>query len=453
MGCAVGCARGGKKYKALGDQAPIDSKGQTARVQDHTEASPGDTIVEPFVQSESESWVRIPSHQSHETTSSTGSGPAPKSPSEALHEGLSTPGDVYAQGGYDLCVLSGPGAQAKPGKPLAEKDFDEKQLECAMYSTPTQHPSVICGPALDARLALEGAGIVCRKGRSLEVPNQDSVLFLRSGPLICCGLVDGFGTCGQWAANWVAQCTTSLLLSEVCLGKPLSGEPTVNSKMSISLPTDRTVGRIYNIVHDALVLRASEVGQDIRESGASLSLCMVDCQTREVLISWIGDAHCLIGQDDGTVEQNLTQVLSYNSGELVFDGQSSWTTMSSLKSLRGYTEETKKNLAKDLFQNPASNRRLGSQCLHEHGGSHTGLVRRYTLQEPPEGVSQFLLCATNGIWDALDGPEVASATVASTCRENPDRAVQNLCQKAKENWNADEDDEETDDMSVILVWL
>mmetsp|Transcript_39940 Transcript_39940/g.72835 ORF Transcript_39940/g.72835 Transcript_39940/m.72835 type:complete len:430 (+) Transcript_39940:80-1369(+) len=429
MGCAGSVGKKKKKYQAAGPENSTYAV-ELQTVLTVQVSGDGSTGSKDFV-----------SQKSDDTLSS---GPPPKGPAQILHEGLLRVEDVWAQGQYDLCLLS------REGKTIAEREFEEKALQCAERQAGSEAYRLLSGTTLLSRMLLESAGIVCRKGRCREVPNQDSVLYLRSGSVICCGLADGFGACGSWASDWVVQCAMSLLLSEVCRAQQ-PGETPVNCQDPATLPSNYTMSRIYHIVHDALVKRAGAIGEDIGESGASLSLCLLDLQSREVVTAWIGDAHCIVGQADGSIEEVLTQV-DYES-ERESSSFQLHSSRESIRSLKGYNEDINARLLTHLYSNPAADRRFGSQILHDHGGSHLAEVRRYILKNVHPGVGQFLMLATNGIWDALESQETAMRTIAHYGRNHPEQAVQALAEEARATWNHDEEDEETDDISVILVWL
>jgi serine/threonine protein phosphatase PrpC len=96
---------------------------------------------------------------------------------------------------------------------------------------------------------------------------------------------------------------------------------------------------------------------------------------------------------------------------------------------------------------------LGDLTRHGFGLAHKPAIKRLTLREAgPEDAEkggQFLVCCSYGIWDMVHTYE-AAPLVGSFGRKRAGEAAASLCREAAGRWG---DEEETDDVSVIVLWL
>jgi len=224
----------------------------------------------------------------------------------------------------------------------------------------------------------------------------------------------------------VTQCVLAFLLQE----------------SSAALPDGREAGRIFNIMHDALLLRAEETEQEVANTACSLTLMFIDRKEREVVTAWVGTSMCVRSHGDGSVIDVLTQA---ESCEEPFAPVQSMVTMpSSRKSeaLPEYVSEVEQG-------NPAIARRLGALNLHEMGSTHYPGVHQVTLEDVGD---QFLLCGSTGIWDAIEKEE-AVKVIVDAGRQGADKGVETLLQNVMQSWAEEDDDEETDDASLVLLWF
>jgi len=357
---------------------------------------------------------------------------------------LKEPVDVFKRGKHNACVFSDLGSReaersqrtGSEERQMSKASLDPKlarrlSTECLM-AKPLLSSGVSCSTEVEltAQLASRGIGMACCKGRSAQVPNQDSVIFVQIEDMIVVGVADGSGECGQWASHWVSQCALGLLLQE--------GYKT--------LPTDREACRIFNILHDALVHQAKSTGQELQSTGCSLSLSFIDCKAKKVLSAWVGASMCVSsygGASDITV---LTQGVLPESEALAFMKKSS--SMASLASrVSNLSSVEQAAMPQVTLGNPAIAHRLGALTMHQHEGQHIPCISRNTLDS-----IDFILCGSTGLWDAVD-KEDAVSTVAKAGRHSADKGAEGLMQQVRSSWADAAEDEETDDVSLIVIWL
>lgn len=417
------------------------------------------------------------------------SGPAGPTPAQRIYEQLKTPRDVFVQASSDAEVmLYGALRGMSPEgiyKEVIETEFEEKGVEC--------NSAVSGWLAMRKKLAQEGVGVACRKGRNTEMPNQDTVLFCNAGGLTTLGIADGHGETGHWASFWVAQYMLSLLLSEVCWhGR---------------LPDDYNLNRIFNITHEALALRALEDDMDLQLSGCTLTIVIVDTELREAVVAWVGDSRCLLGKPGGhdvevltsdhkaescsgermrvvtkqkmLVEQDRSATVDSNadgSGKLGIPPKVGTTGMKSPGSSRknskedkdrkpceqakaadnrrpsGSSKDSKSESGGEDEVNIEITRSIGDLLRHDYGVIHSPGIKRIGLEAPGIGKNgQFLVCCSYGVWEYLTSKE-AARIAGGAGRECADKAADVLLKEARSRWVEDVD-EETDDVSVIVVWL
>jgi serine/threonine protein phosphatase PrpC len=269
------------------------------------------------------------------------------------------------------------------------------------------------------------------------VPNQDSTLFARSGDLVVFGIANGGGERGHWASHWVSQYALALLLEDGLCNNGYT-----------KFPDQREAYRIFNTIHDALVLRASHDNEELQITGCSLSLCFVDCKTKHARVAWVGDSMCVRGLHDGTIADVLTQGELLSTG--CFTGSHSTSPYNSEHSRCSRNSKHSEAVVSVEEGNPVISHRLGALTLHEYGGYHTPCASK--LIELGDTQDQFLLCASAGVWDAVEKEEAIPA-IARAGRHGVDKAVDELVQLVCTSWDDDDDEDETEDASLIAFWV
>lgn len=406
--------------------------------------------------------------------SSSGSLPLPPGPAQQLCFLLQEPADIFQLGEHAICVISCLGQDptprsrstspkrrsndspkrsgVRPLRRVLSRQITDGSLPSVAHTassegSPTRQLSrrSLCLPQLllfsgtllrreaelSAQLSPQGIAMSCRKGRT-GVANQDSILFIRMDQMIVFGIADGSGPVGQWASHWVAQSVLALLMRDGFRGKAYK-----------TVPDEYEAARIFNILQDALLQQAEAVKKDLSNSGCSLSLCFVDCESREVVVAWLGASMILCVPGDGQEVDVLTQATA--------ETRTSTATLSSTGPQRHVVTNQSLHrpggiLPEVMVSNPSVSRGLGMLVSRGYGGHHVPCVTRYSLSKSE---NQFLLCGSLGLWDAIDIQDAVSCITAAG-RQNPDKGVDELYDYVDSQWG---DDEDTEDASVIVMWI
>lgn len=408
--------------------------------------------------------------QENSDAESVGSGPAGPTFAELLYRRIQTPADVFAEGEHDFCIFG----ETLPS--VVEQEFEQKKL---LSSRDEADPV-----ALRENLALCGVGLTCRKGRKAGIPNQDNILFCRTSGYTICGVADGHGENGHWASHWVARFAMAMVLSDITSRK--------------CMPTDSDLNKIFNVVHEALTLVSTEgvwdqtkdecSGKgtfDIGLSGSTLSLFIVEHATRKAVSAWVGDSRCVLF-DAGDKMSALVEESEAQGAKPVGGGNLLAPSMAGKKAnpfrpgnLRvqsitadhnprdigerqrmyscggqilggrvqtgGKSGETESGLT--------MTRALGDLTLHSFGVIHKPGIRRIELgPQASDGTStQGVLCCSDGVWEFLNNEEAAKY-VGVGGREVVAKATEELVASARTRW-LEQEEEETDDLSALVVWL
>lgn len=368
------------------------------------------------------------------------SGPAGPSYAELLYRRSCTPAEIFAEGDHDFCIFG----ETVPK--IIEQEFEQKKL---LSSHDEADPA-----ALRENLASLGVGLVCRKAKKPGVPNQDNIMFCRTHEYTVCGVADGHGEFGHWASHWVARFAMSFILSEITPKKVL--------------PTDEDLQRLFNVVHEALKQvsmfgvwnsdKEEGTGEgtfDLALSGSTLSLFFAQRSTRKAVSAWVGDSRCVLFHSGKPVED--------------VDGEAPMCSKLSVQSItadhnpRDVGERQRMfsmggNIAGGRVQTGgggtadsglAMTRALGDLTLHSFGVIHKPGIRRMTIGSEDQG--PCVLCCSDGVWEFLSNDE-AARFIGDGGPKAVSEATEELVAEARTKW-LEQEEEETDDLSAVVVWL
>mmetsp|Transcript_36689 Transcript_36689/g.64611 ORF Transcript_36689/g.64611 Transcript_36689/m.64611 type:complete len:183 (-) Transcript_36689:59-607(-) len=96
-------------------------------------------------------------------------------------------------------------------------------------------------------------------------------------------------------------------------------------------------------------------------------------------------------------------------------------------------------------------RALGDLTLHSFGVIHKPGIRRLELGSQAVEGPACVLCCSDGVWEFLNNEE-AARYIGVGGPEAVDQATEELVAKARTLWLEQEEDE-TDDLSAVVVWL
>jgi len=401
-------------------------------------------------------------------SSSAGSGPPVASMSDELYMETWLPLDVFSKSVHEICILGktilGDGHDRTYCHAVVEEDFEPKRFHISGFSGDPE--------ALRKQLGSYGVGISCRKGRKEGVPNQDNIFFCRTERFTIAGVADGHGADGHWASHWVAFYTMSLIFTEVVQKE--------------SLPTEYDSLRIFNMVHEALACRSSK-GQppaagetsdkdpprkfDLQSTGSTLSLLVIDHKQSIVTSAWVGDSRSVmftLGENaTKKAEANLMlpsrtrasgiEYTSYDEGTMAIvsltidhdprDIGERQRILSNGGMVNAHRVSSQEAHAEDQDSGLAMSRALGDLCLHSFGVIHTPGHKAVAFEKADNCI---ILC-TDGVWEFINNEE-ASRLVAKAGRLNVAEATEALVGLAQERW-LEQEEEEIDDLSAIVIWL
>lgn len=339
------------------------------------------------------------------------------SPAELLGEVL-RPAQLFDLVPHQFMCF-GSSFEGKMGAARIEPEFTEKELEVSGGMDPS---------AMRQELVKFGIGVCCKKGKKPEQPNQDNIFFCKMDNFTICGVADGHGPDGHWASHWIARFVLRLLL------------PEVNTKKEA--PTDEAFARIFDVVHQALVIRSKNDRFDLQMSGSTLSMCIVDHSKRNVVAAWCGDSRCAIGRPNGSDAGDLTndhkpqdreekQRITNSGGEVVrLEGDVPHRVF-----VRG-----------GEVPGLAMSRAIGDCVAHSVGVNHVPGIVRKDLQD------HFVLCCSDGVWEFITGAQAAKIVMQAGGRQKIDEATHQLTKEARNRW-LKEEEYLTDDISAIAIFL
>merc|ERR1712107_94284 len=97
----------------------------------------------------------------------------------------------------------------------------------------------------------------------------------------------------------------------------------------------------------------------------------------------------------------------------------------------------------------AMTRALGDLTLHKFGIIHKPGYKKISLQAE-DGHHQCVLCCSDGVWEFL-GSDEASELIAKEGPDNVLKSTFELGEEAHRKWSQEE--EETDDVSAVVIWI
>lgn len=325
------------------------------------------------------------------------------------------------------------------GGAVTEDEFSEKVLQAGnsirSWSGPPSRMAEV-----QKTLTRLGVGIACKKARKPGIPNQDNVVLCRTADLTLVGVADGHGQNGHWASHWVVRYALRLAMAEI------------DREGVLSLGKQEVMNKIYRLAHEALQEQSREQAFEVAYSGTTLSLCVIDHKSNQLVTSCVGDSACILVRPSGLVIENLTtshkpealleQRRIYENGGEVIEGRV-WCKGEDYPGL-------------------AMSRSLGDVKGHTCGVICEPSVRSV----PFEGITSprsanlkalvygrhILLCCSDGVWDFIEASE-AAVIVRAFGPERAQEAASALAAEAKERWLLNKNGTHTDDITAVVVWI
>jgi serine/threonine protein phosphatase PrpC len=294
----------------------------------------------------------------------------------------SDPDAVFDGELHEFCAFGTVTPNSK-GKAVIESEYNEKRLEISGAKRADEFFS---------GLAKQGIAISCRKAKKPDMPNQDNIFLCRMSHFTLFGVADGHGPDGHWSSHHVVRYVLRLFMADICK----NGSP----------PGDDACVKIFELVHRAVIAQSEDANQDVRYSGSTLTVCIVDHSKKQVVVAWVGDSRAIMGSTGGDNGVGLTFDHKPNSeeekarieaegGEVIqVEDDSPWRVYAKGQSAPGL----------------AMSRSVGDAYAHSVGVSSVPHVRRYSAP------NHFVVCCSDGVWEFIDNAE-AARIVGETGRE------------------------------------
>lgn len=358
------------------------------------------------------------------------------SPAQELCNQVHGPADVLEKVQEGVVCLFGTTKEANSGGGAAEieREASEKPLLASGAATESD--------SLQAWMAGQSVAVSCVKARKPDSPNQDNVFLSRVNGFTFCGVADGHGEYGHWASSWVVEFVLFLWITKV--------------SVAAKMPDDSTIRWIFNLTHEALMLRARSNDVDLSESGSTLTLCVLDHSQEMAVTAWVGDSRCVRGHGSGLIAESLSddhkpQQHRERSRIITHGGRITSCGLVDLGNGPAFQSRNSAGTA-STATGLSMSRSMGDALYQRVGVIHDPEIRRVALRDQSGEQTQFVLCCSDGVWEFVSNEEAVSL-VGSFGRRNAEYAAETLLQRARLRWLQNLSGERTDDISVVVVWL
>lgn len=281
-------------------------------------------------------------------------------------------------------------------------------------------------------------GISCRKGkRRKPLPNQDNFsLSLAPGDLAVYVVCDGHGPFGHIVAFRVVQSLPKHILDDLRGENPSSPE--------------RAIMQAFEAASQDLQQFAQDQQLDLSTSGATVSLALREGY--RVQVAWLGDARAMVASVTGT-KCKVDLLTPTHTTENPKERERIVRKGASLRREPKYGAER-------LFR-PGENVRtpglFATRTLGDFDAWAYGVIWQPDIQKTSfDGAPGFVLLATDGLWEVLDGPPATllEQIAGDNTLENhgPQWASRQLLSNATDKW-LDVEGGFCDDVTcLILDW-
>eukprot|EP00747_Dinoflagellata_sp_TGD_P029757 gnl/TRDRNA2_/TRDRNA2_134149_c0_seq1.p1 gnl/TRDRNA2_/TRDRNA2_134149_c0~~gnl/TRDRNA2_/TRDRNA2_134149_c0_seq1.p1 ORF type:complete len:403 (-),score=76.78 gnl/TRDRNA2_/TRDRNA2_134149_c0_seq1:147-1298(-) len=319
-----------------------------------------------------------------------------------------------------------------PGQrgPRQPKEFTEKD-QC------TDADASQSADAVRRTLAEMHVGMVCKKGLKPESPNQDSFVIVKTDEFTLLGVFDGHGPNGHDVSEFAVDTVVKLFLTH--------GKRDTEPEEALVQAFKQTQNLLKNVDKPSAQF-----------SGTTATVAFLPADKSYVVVGHVGDSRGVLGRNpgggkSGAVAQEVTQDHKPNlpeeqsrieecGGRVVFDGYYNH---------RVFTSDGRGGLN--------MSRALGDTVAHGAGVSEVPEVVRIRLdaEKPPgewEKEHLFLVLASDGVWEFVTN-QVACDIIGKYPRAQAQNAVEELAKVSFDHWMKDSENEVSDDITAILMWL
>ncbi|CAH9122538.1 unnamed protein product [Cuscuta epithymum] len=312
----------------------------------------------------------------------------------------------------------------------------------------------------------EVASLFTQQGRKGN--NQDAMLVWenfgsRKGAVFC-GIFDGHGPYGHMVAKRVrdslplklsALLEVSTKSDDVPMDMSLSTKGSINSESASFLCTDEvkvhTSGDIFQTLKESFLTSFSVMDLELKTasidsfSSGTTAVTLVR-QGHDLVIGNVGDSRAILGTRDkgnSIIAVQLTVDLKPN---LPAEAERIQKCKGRVFALHDEPEVTRVWLPNADFPGLAMARAFGDFCLKDFGLISVPEVsyRRLTAKD------EFVILATDGIWDVLSNEEVVEIVDSASARSSAAKVV---VEAAIRSWRNKHPASKVDDCAVVCLFL
>uniref|UniRef100_A0A7S2JPF2 PPM-type phosphatase domain-containing protein n=1 Tax=Zooxanthella nutricula TaxID=1333877 RepID=A0A7S2JPF2_9DINO len=279
--------------------------------------------------------------------------------------------------------------------------------------------------------ALGGAALACRKGKKPEQPNQDNYFFCDTPGFRLLCVADGHGEMGHWVSHWAARMALRLLLLEL-------------SDLQAFPEDDEMLASLFDTVHLAVKSVGEARGVDLSLSGTTFSIVVIDRQSGQAVLSWVGDSRCVVGRQGAT---RGVEVLHTSVDHKPQDMEERRRIIGSGGEVARIHEDMPSRVFARGKEAPglAMSRAIGDLMAHSVGVIHAPSIKRFTLE-----ANQVLILCSDGVWEFMKNAE-ALRLVVGMGRDRGGEAAAALASEAWDRWIREEGNA-TDDITAMVLW-
>ncbi|KAJ0971383.1 hypothetical protein J5N97_019342 [Dioscorea zingiberensis] len=300
------------------------------------------------------------------------------------------------------------------------------------------------------------ASLYSQKGK--KGPNQDSAILCQGYGMegVFCGVFDGHGRNGHMVSRLVRDYLPSILLNQYnALMLADVGELTDSDDRSSVDDEDRSSPStdLFDEWKEACISgfkamdRELKVHPDMDCSYSGTTAVTIIKQGKDLIIANLGDSRAVLGtiSDDGCFLKAV-QLTTDLKPDLPEEAERIRKNNGRVFALRDEPRIHRVWLPNDNYPGLAMARAFGDFQLKNYGIIATPQVSYHRLTSR----DQFLVLATDGVWDVLSNDKVAEIVWSTSCKEEASRAVVEAAVRA---WRHKYPASKVDDCTAVCVFL
>ncbi|CAA7017235.1 unnamed protein product [Microthlaspi erraticum] len=290
---------------------------------------------------------------------------------------------------------------------------------------------------LDQDLPVHRLGSVCSIKGSKALNQDNAVLYLGygTGDAELCGVFDGHGKNGHMVSKMVRNRLPSLMST---LKNELNQESHVCEEEH---KWEKACFSAFRLVDKELLLQVFECS--FSGSTAVVAITHGD----NLLIANLGDSRAVLGTMNQDDEISAVQLTSDLTPDVPSEAERIRMCKGRVLAMKTEPSSQRVWLPNHDIPGLAMSRAFGDFRLKDHGVIAVPEVSHHQITTQ----DQFLVLATDGVWDMLSNDEVVSLVWSS--RKNQSTAAKLVAEAAETTWKKKLKSKKIDDITVICLFL